>query len=212
MRHSRCRHRRQTRKAPSSRSERRTRRPKLHLQPFSVCHIRTHADQQRDSVQWVFISDQAVLHKVAPSRPRRVAAEVLGGYRPDVWVSNRYAGQHDLAGAHQVCLAHVLRDVQYAIDSADTIFAPKIHDHLRWAIGVGKRRHNLKDVTLVSYAARADLNFPADACPVAHPAGKVLLKQVKAWRTKFFVFLTNRDVPAPTPSQTARSPRPCSAR
>jgi transposase len=42
--------------------------------------------------QWVFISDQAVLHKVASSRARRVAAEVLGDHRPDVWVSDRYAG------------------------------------------------------------------------------------------------------------------------
>ncbi len=32
--------------------------------------------------------------------------------------------------------------------------------------------------------------------PIAHPAGKVLLKQIKAWRGKFFVFLSNRDVPA----------------
>ncbi|WP_264813489.1 IS66 family transposase, partial [Gluconacetobacter sacchari] len=32
--------------------------------------------------------------------------------------------------------------------------------------------------------------------PIAHPAGKVLLRQIKAWRNKFFVFLTNRDVPA----------------
>jgi transposase len=44
---------------------------------------------------------------------------------------NDHAGQRRLAGAHQVCLAHVLRDVQYAIDSGDTIFAPKIRDHLR---------------------------------------------------------------------------------
>ena len=50
--------------------------------------------------QWVFISDQAVLHKVAPSPARRVAAEVLGDYRPDVWMSDRYAAQQDLAGAH----------------------------------------------------------------------------------------------------------------
>jgi transposase len=34
------------------------------------------------------------------------------------------------------------------------------------------------------------------AAPVAHPAGKDLKKQIKAWRTKFFVFLTDRDVPA----------------
>jgi transposase len=50
---------------------------------------------------------------------------------------------------------------------------------------------------LVSYAAKADLKLSRLMhAPVAHPAGKALLKQVKAWRTKFFVFLTNRDVPA----------------
>lgn len=32
--------------------------------------------------------------------------------------------------------------------------------------------------------------------PIAQPAGRILLKQIKAWRGKFFVFLTNRDVPA----------------
>ena len=32
--------------------------------------------------------------------------------------------------------------------------------------------------------------------PVAHPASTALLKQIKAWRTKFFVFLANRDMPA----------------
>jgi transposase len=34
------------------------------------------------------------------------------------------------------------------------------------------------------------------AKPVAHPAGQVLNKQIKAWRTKFFVFLINREVSA----------------
>lgn len=43
--------------------------------------------------------------------------------------------------------------------------------------------------------------------PVAHPAGRVLLKQVKAWRGKFFIFLTNRDVPA-TKNISEREIRP----
>jgi transposase len=147
--------------------------------------------------QWVFLSDQAVLHKIAPSRARSVAEEVLGGHKPDVWISDRYAGQQELAHSHQVCLAHVLRDVQYAIDCGDTIFAPKIRDHLRWAIRVGKRRGRLKDSTLAAYAASADNKLDRlVARPVAHPAGQVLNKQIKAWRTKFFVFLTDRDVPA----------------
>jgi len=131
--------------------------------------------------QWAFISDQAVLHKVAPSRARRVAAEVFGDHRPDVWVLDRYAGQQDLAGAHQVCLAYVLRDVQYAIECGDMIFAPTIRDHLRWAIGVDRRRHNLKDRTLVTYAAKADLKLSRLMhAPVAHPAGRALLKQINA--------------------------------
>ncbi|MBB4642990.1 MULTISPECIES: IS66 family transposase [Sphingomonadales] len=147
--------------------------------------------------QWVFISDKAVLHKIAPRRARSVAEEVLGGHQPDVWISDRYAGQQELGKAHQVCLAHVLRDVQYAIDCGDTIFAPKIRDHLRWAIRVGKRQHELKSSTLASYAAKADTKLSQlMRAPVAHPAGRILLRQIKAWRTKFFVFLTNREVPA----------------
>ncbi|TWB08779.1 transposase IS66 family protein [Nitrospirillum amazonense] len=98
--------------------------------------------------QWVFHSDQAVLHTIAPSRARAMAEQVLGGVRPEVWVSDRYAGKQDLGQVHQVCLAHVLRDVQYAIDCGDTVVAPRVRDHLRWAIRVSKRRPSLKDATL----------------------------------------------------------------
>ena len=123
--------------------------------------------------------------------------DVLGGHQPDVWISDRYAGQQELGREHQVCLAHVLRDVQYAIDCGDTAFAPKVRDHLRWAIRIGKRRESLKDTTLATYAAKADnVLTRLMRIPIAHPAGKVLLKQIKAWRGKFFVFLTNRKVPA----------------
>ncbi|SMP83188.1 hypothetical protein SAMN06296065_1431, partial [Novosphingobium panipatense] len=55
-----------------------------------------------------------------------------------------------------VCLAHVLRDVQYAIDCGDRAFAPKVRDHLRWAIRIGKRQSSLKDTTLAAYCAKAD--------------------------------------------------------
>jgi len=89
--------------------------------------------------QWVFHSGQAVLHAIAPSRARAVAAGILGGHRPEVWISDRYAGQQELGQVDQVCLAHVLRDVQYAIDCGDGVVAPKIRDHLRWVIRVGTR-------------------------------------------------------------------------
>lgn len=158
--------------------------------------------------QWVFQSDQAVLHTIAPSRARAVAEQVLGDVRPEVWVSDRYAGQQDLGQVHQVCLAHVLRDVQYAIDCGDTVVAPRIRDHLRWAIRVGKRRPSLKDGTLTAYAAKAERGLDALlAIPAAHPAGRDLQRQIKAWRAKFFVFLTDRRVP-PTNNRSEQEIRP----
>ena len=50
---------------------------------------------------------------------------------------------------------------------------------------------------MATYAAKADHQLTRlMRAPVAHPAGKILLRQIKAWSAKFFVFLTNRDVPA----------------
>ena len=158
--------------------------------------------------QWVFQSDAAVLHTIAPSRGRAVAAAVLGGHQPEVWVSDRYAGQQELGQAHQVCLAHVLRDVQYAIDCGDSVVAPKLRDHLRWAIRVGKRRPELKDSTLAAYAAKAERRLDALlGVPAAHPAGRELQRQIKAWRGKFFVFLSDRRVP-PTNNVSEQEIRP----
>jgi transposase len=157
---------------------------------------------------WVFLSDQAVLHEISSSRGRAVAETVLGEHRPEVWISDRYAGQQELAAVHQVCLAHVLRDVQYAIDCGDTLFAPKVCDLLRWAIRVGKRRPSLKDSTLAAYAAKAERRLDALlGVAAAHPAGADLQRQIKAWRAKFFVFMTNRDVP-PTNNISEREIRP----
>ena len=146
---------------------------------------------------WVFVSAKAVLHQVAPRRAKAVAEEVLGDHRPEVWVSDRYTGQQDLAPAHQVCLAHVLRDVQYAIDCGDTVFAPRLRELLRWAIRIGQRRDALQPTTLRAYHARAERRLDAlVAMPAAHPAGRALQTAVKAWRTKFFVFLEDPEVPA----------------
>ena len=119
--------------------------------------------------QWVLHSEDAVLHTIAPSRSRAVAAAVLGEHQPEVWISDRYAGQQELGRAHQVCLAHVLRDVQYAIDCGDGVVASKIRDHLRWAIRIGHRRPSLKGSMLAAYAAKAERGLDALlGVPAAH--------------------------------------------
>ncbi|MEC5325899.1 IS66 family transposase [Aurantimonas sp. A3-2-R12] len=146
---------------------------------------------------WVFVTPDAVLHEIAPRRAKAVAEAVMGGHKPDVWISDRYAGQQEMAAAHQVCLAHVLRDVQYAIDCGDVVFAPELAKLLAWTIAIGRRRAELKDSTLRQYRIKADCRLDRLlATPVPHPAGRTLQAQVKAWRTKFFVFLEDRRVSA----------------
>ena len=50
---------------------------------------------------------------------------------------------------------------------------------------------------LATYATKADnVLTRLMRMPIVHPAGQALLRQIKAWRGKFFVFLSNREVPA----------------
>ena len=87
--------------------------------------LTTEADGTRMAWEWVLVSDRAVLHRIEPSRGRAVIEDVLGAHRPRVWVSDRWSAQQGHADDHQVCLAHVARDVQYAIDAGEPVFAPR---------------------------------------------------------------------------------------
>ena len=148
----------------------------------------------RTAWEWVLVSRDAVLHRIAPSRSGQVVGEVLAGHRPRTWVSDRWSGQlGHAAECHQVCLAHVLRDVQYAIDGGDTVLAPALRRLLRWAVRIGRRRDRLKDSTLRSYHAQAErrLDDLLRREPPT-PAGQALRAQTKRWRAGFFVFLQDR--------------------
>jgi transposase len=158
--------------------------------------------------EWVLVSERAVLHRIYPSRGRAVIDDLLAGHRPRCWVADRWAAQQDRAETHQLCLAHVLRDVQYAIDAGEAAFAPALRRLLCWAIAVGRRRADLKDATLAQYRARAERRLDRVlALPVTTKAGADLLRQTKRWRSQFFTFMTDRQVP-PTNNGAERALRP----
>ena len=64
--------------------------------------------------QWLFASASAVYHTIVPTRGKCVPTAFLDGARPEVWISDRLAAQGHHAAAHQYCLAHLIRDAQYA--------------------------------------------------------------------------------------------------
>jgi transposase len=67
----------------------------------------------------VFRCDDAVVHHAAPTRAGSVVREIMGGHRPAVWLSDRYSAQQGHADRQQTCLAHLARDVAYALEAGD---------------------------------------------------------------------------------------------
>lgn len=152
--------------------------------------------QGRTWWQWVMSSSSAVYHVIADSRGAAVAADFLGETLPEVWVADRYGGQNHHGLQRQVCLAHLLRDAQYAIDEGDTTFAPAFQKLLRRACAVGARRERLRDSTLAQYLStfESHLDRLLAKAPTS-TAGRKLARAVKACRPDLFVFIRRRDVP-----------------
>jgi transposase len=159
---------------------------------------------------WVFHHGDSALFWIRPSRGKIVVEEFLGETRPDFWVSDRLAAQMGWARTgHQACLAHLLRDVQYAIDAGDDAFAPAIKSLMKQAIAIGRRRDRLADVTLK--ASLTKLEAKLDRLLRIEPAaeqGRKLLRIIKKYRQNLFVFVTNRELP-PTNNGSEQALRPC---
>src|ERR671929_1216386 len=67
----------------------------------------------------VFRCRDAVVHQAAPTRAASVVHTMMDGHRPAVWLSDRYAAQQGHGLAQQTCLAHLARDVAYAVEASD---------------------------------------------------------------------------------------------
>jgi len=159
---------------------------------------------------WVFHHDDSAVFIADRHRSKAVVEAFLGDWRPDYWISDRYGGQMGWATReHQVCLAHLIRDVQYAIDEGDAVLAPGIKGLLKRACAIGRRRDVLADSTLKIY--EADLNRRLDrlmSLNPTHKAGHKLQKIIKKIRRHLFVFVTNREITA-TNNGSERALRPC---
>ncbi len=122
-----------------------------------------------------------------------MVAEFLGQVRPDFWISDRLSAQMGWAvKEQQVCLSHLLRDIQYAIDCGDDAFAPPLKTLLKWAVRMGRRRPDLADTTLAAYHSRLRSKLD-ELLKIGPPtdAGQKLQRIIKKFRQNLFVFVTN---------------------
>jgi transposase len=158
--------------------------------------------------EWVFQNQEVCLHVIRPSRGAGVIHEVLGEHRPDIWVSDLFSAQKNHpAQQWQVCLAHQLRDCQYAIDVGDTVFAPTMKKLLLRAFVIHRRREQISASTLYQY--RCDLKRRLTRALDLEPDnddGIRLRKRYGSIQDHLFVFLKDASVP-PTNNESEQAIR-----
>jgi transposase len=159
--------------------------------------------------QWTFVTSTAVAHLIAPTRGKIVPTGFLDGARPKVWLSDRFLAQCNHAEAHQICLAHLIRDAQYAIDAGDTLFAPQFKAFLQRACDIGRRRPDLADSTIKTYARTLERELDAllKLKPPNAEGRHLRDAMIVDGRDKLLVFMTRRDV-EPTNNACERTLRP----
>jgi transposase len=163
-----------------------------------VCSDETSARVQGQTQwEWVFQNPEVCIHVIRPSRGRGVIEEVLGAHRPQVWVSDLYSAQRrHPAEDWQVCLAHQLRDCQYALEAGDELFAPRMKVILLRAVAIHKRRARVAPATFARYCR--DLQRRLEQCLTLEPdhrQGRRLKKRYTKIKDHLFVFLRDASVP-----------------
>ena len=157
---------------------------------------------------WVVHHGDSAVFRSAPSRARRVLEDLLGDHRPDFWISDRYGAQKGLATrGHQFCLAHLIRDAQYAVDAGDTGFAPGFLALLRRACRLGANRDRFSDRQLAA-CHRKFVKKLSELLqrPTTHPKGAKLQAAMAKGRGNLFLFVTNRAL-EPTNNGSERAAR-----
>ncbi|HEY9664896.1 MAG TPA: IS66 family transposase, partial [Allocoleopsis sp.] len=147
--------------------------------------------------EWVFQNDQVCLHVIRPSRGKAVIDSVMCEHQPQIWVSDLFSAQAaNPAQQWQVCLAHQLRDCQYAIDAGDELFAPRMKRLFLKAIALQRRRHTLATSTVEQYCARfrGALREILNLQPKS-VEGQRLLKRYQKIRAHLLLFLTDETIP-----------------
>ena len=103
-----------------------------------------------NAYHWVFRSPEAVVHHASPTRAASVVRAMMEGHRPAVWLSDRYTAQQGHGIAHQTCLAHLARDVAYAVEVSEDPVSWRLQLWLNTVFALSERVTSLAASTLAA--------------------------------------------------------------
>ncbi len=162
-----------------------------------------------NAYHWVFRSPEAVVHHASPTRAASVVREMMDGHRPAVWLSDRYTAQQGHGVAHQTCLAHLARDVAYAVEVSEDPVPWRLQLWLNTVFSLAERVTTLSASTL-SAKRRAlerqlsDILATASSCDLT----RALQAKIGRARDQLLTFLDHPGLVEATNNACERALRP----
>src|ERR1700712_213776 len=162
-----------------------------------------------NAYHWVFHAADAVVHTASPTRGAVVVREMMDGHRPAVWISDRYTAQQGHAAAHQTCLAHLARDVAYAVEVSDDPVPWRLQLWLQNVFALAERVTHLAASTLSAKRRSLDRQLRAIlATPSRCDLTRDLPAKISRPRDQRLVFLAYPGKVEPTNNGSERLLRP----
>ncbi len=146
---------------------------------------------------WVIQTPQESYFAAVNSRAGWVLEALLGDAVIPIWCSDLYSAQLTAnARRFAICNAHQLRNLQYASDAGDTLFAPAMQQCLRDGLQLAQQRDEMAPHF---YQSAVD-HIKAHALDLieintAHKDAKRLQKRFRKHFDKIWLFLDEPDVP-----------------
>ena len=142
-----------------------------------------------NSYHWVFRCEGAVVHHAAPTRAASVVREIMDGHRPTVWLSDRYAAQQGHADRQQTCLAHLARDVAYALEAGDDPVAFRLKLWLDAAFALARSVTTLAASTVKARRRKLDRSLDDIlAAPVVCDLARDIQNRMRRARDQLLTF------------------------
>ncbi len=148
--------------------------------------------------QWVFVGERCEYHLIKPSRGYDVIEEFMSECEAEVWVCDCWKAQLNApAKAHQICLAHQIRNLQGLMEKRPRLdWAREMQTLFRKAIHLRNRQEKMtaggytRQVTIIEIRLEQLLERTFKGL------GRNLLDRYRKYRNSLFIFLYRLDVPA----------------
>ena len=147
---------------------------------------------------WVWQNSRMTFIYLSQSRGQKVITELFpNGFKNAIIGTDRWAAQlNTQAKGHQLCLAHLLRDLVYLIETEKSSFAKQIKELFLKAINLKKQKfkYSKNDPTVMQVESKLDALIEKELSTEDYKKTETFRKSMVKYRNFIFTFLYYENV------------------